>query len=122
MGILTTFHSDVVLGQVKSTDAGYTTTDLDITFATGMEIGALLKADGTWATIAEAALVAGVYTHSCQTEFTNAVAFTGTMNVRGTTFNKNLLTYSDGAIDAAGEAQLVALGNKVTDKVYGTAL
>ena len=127
MAELKQFYSDLVLGKVASGDLGYSVNEASVTWATGMNAGALLEgsvaAGFTWAPKANAANVTGVLVDVRAIEgyetFTDATAYDFVVAVRGMTLNQNYLKYSDGDIDAAGIAVLEGLGIKVTDKVVG---
>ncbi len=120
---LTQFYSDLVLGEVLATDPAFNCDDMTVTWATAMKPGALIKADGTWAAAADVANVVGVVVD------VRALNLTGELNTgstykmavgkRGLILNKNLLKFSDAAINADGVALLEGKGNKVTDRVVG---
>lgn len=118
-------HSDVFLGIVDSTDAGFSFEDMLVTHADGMQAGALIKADGTWAAPADAANIYGVlgdlrYLEPVDSELVVGDQYTARVGVRSLTLNKNLLKYNTGAvIDTTGIDTLKAKNIKVTDKVYG---
>lgn len=120
---LTQFYSDVVLGEVLATDPAYNCDDVTVTWATGMTAGALLKADGTWAATADAALVVGVLTDvralNLEGALVNGQTYKMAVGKRGLILNKNLLKFSDGNINAAAQAALEGFANKVTDRVIG---
>lgn len=120
---LTQFYSDLVLGEVLATDPAYNCDDVTVTWATGMTAGALIKADGTWAAIADAALVVGVVTDvramNLTGELVNGTQYVMAVGKRGLILNKTLLKFSDGNINAAAQAILEGNGNKVTDRVIG---
>jgi hypothetical protein len=129
MAELTQKVSDVLLGQVGSSDAGYSFDESKVTtFATGMEIGAALKITGgkyVWAAIADVADVVGILidvrTTAGYETLVNATDYTFVVAKRGTTINKNFLTLSDGGtagnLTSAAEAFEAAGANKVTDKI-----
>jgi hypothetical protein len=120
---LTQFYSDVVLGEVLATDPAYNCDDVTVTWVTGMAPGALIKADGTWAAIADAASVTGVVTdvraQNLTGELVTGSKYVMAVGKRGLILNKTLLKFSDGAINAAAQAALEDKGNKVTDRVVG---
>lgn len=120
---LTQFYSDVVLGEVLATDPAYNCDDVTVTWATAMKPGALLKADGTWAAIADAATVVGVLVDvralNLTGELVNGQTYKMAVGKRGLILNKNLLKFSDGNINAAAQAVLEGFANKVTDRVIG---
>lgn len=120
---LTQFYSDLVLGEVLATDPAYNCDDVTVTWATGMTAGALIKADGTWAAIADAALVVGVVTDvramNLTGELVNGTQYVMAVGKRGLILNKTLLKFSDGNINTAAQAILEGNGNKVTDRVIG---
>lgn len=120
---LTQFYSDVVLGEVLATDPAYNCDDVTVTWVTGMTAGALLKADGTWAATADAALVVGVLTDvralNLEGALVNGQTYKMAVGKRGLILNKNLLKFSDGNINAAAQAALEGFANKVTDRVIG---
>ncbi|ULG01448.1 hypothetical protein phiA019_0102 [Aeromonas phage phiA019] len=117
------FYSDLVLGVVEASDIGYSVEEVSVTWAASMAAGALLKADGTWAAIADAASVASVLIDARVTreaqDFVVGTQYKLVVAKRALTLNKNLLKFSDGAINAAGVTALEAKGIKVTDKVVG---
>ena len=117
------FYSDVVLGEVLATDPAYNCDDMTVTWAANMKPGALIKADGTWAAIADAANVVGVVVDVRAQNLTGELVATQTYKMavgkRGLILNKNLLKFSDGAINAAAVAVLEAKANKITDRVVG---
>ena len=118
-------HSDLFLGIVDSTDAGFSFEDKLVTHAAGMKAGALIKADGTWAAPADAANIYGIlgdirYLEPVDPELVVGQQYTARVGVRSLTAYKNLLKYNTGAvIDTAGINTLNAKNIKVTDKVYG---
>ena len=117
------FYSDLVLGSVVSSDLGYSVEEVSVTWAANMAAGALLKADGTWAAIADAATVSSVLIDARVTreaqDFVVGTVYKLVVAKRALTLNKSLLKFSDGFIDAAGVTALEAKGIKVTDKVVG---
>jgi hypothetical protein len=120
---LNQFYSDVVLGEVLATDPAYTCDDMTVTWTTAMKPGALIKADGTWAAAADVAQVVGVVVDvralNLTGELTNGSTYKMAVGKRGLILNKNLLKFSDAAINAAGVTLLEGKGNKVTDRVVG---
>lgn len=120
---LTQFYSDVVLGEVLATDPSYNCDDMTVTWVTAMKPGALVKADGTWAAIADAANVVGVVVdvraQNLTGDLVNSSPYVMAVGKRGLILNKTLLKFSDGAINAAAQAVLEGNGNKVTDRVIG---
>lgn len=120
---ITQFYSDLVLGTVVASDLGYSVEEVSVTWAANMAAGSLLKADGTWAAIADAATVSSVLIDARVTreaqDFVVGTVYKLVVAKRALTLNKNLLKFSDGAINAAGVTALEAKGIKVTDKVVG---
>lgn len=120
---LTQFYSDVVLGEVLATDPAYNCDDVTITWAAGMTAGALVKADGTWAATADAGTVVGVLTDVRALNLEGALVAGQTYKMavgkRGLILNKNLLKFSDGAINDLAVSILETRANKVTDRVVG---
>jgi len=120
---VTQFYSDLVLGKVDSSDLGYSVEEVSVTWADDMTCGALLKADGTWAVAADAADVASVLIDARvlreSQDFVVGTQYKLVVAKRAMTLNKNLLKYSDAAINAAGVTALEAKGLKITDKVVG---
>lgn len=120
---VTQFYSDLVLGVVEASNIGYSVEEVSVTWAASMAAGALLKADGTWAAIAEAANVAYVLIDARVTreaqDFVVGTQYKLVVAERALTLNKNLLKFRDGAINAAGVTALEAKGIKVLDKVVG---
>ncbi|CAH9011336.1 putative decoration protein [Vibrio phage 249E41-1] len=110
--------SVVVLNKFNS--FGMAHDSVTVTVTDTMKQGSLLKADGTEAATADAANVVGAID---DLEFLRklrggdgAVATGDEVTVavakRGVMFNEAVLTYSDGAIDAAGKAALAVFANK----------
>lgn len=120
---VTQFYSDLVLGVVEASNIGYSVEEVSVTWAASMAPGALLKADGTWAAIADAASVAYVLIDARVTreaqDFVVGTQYKLVAAERAMTLNKNLLKFRDGAINAAGVTALEAKGIKVLDKVVG---
>lgn len=117
------FYSDLVLGEVVATNPAFNCDEMTVTWVTGMKPGALIKADGTWAAAADAASVVGVVVDVKALNLTGELVTTTTYKMavgkRGLILNKNLLKFSDAAINAAGIAALEAKAIKVTDRVIG---
>lgn len=118
---LNLLEEQVVLGSVHS-DSGFTHDTLDVTFSATLKQGSLLKADGSEAATADAADVIGavddltIRRHSDELEVGDTVKIS--VARRGLVLNRSVLKYSDGAINAAGEAALSAAGNnKIGDVV-----
>ena len=120
---VTQFYADLVLGVVEASNIGYSVEEVSVTWAASMAAGALLKADGTGAAIAEAASVAYVLIDARVTreaqDFVVGTQYKLVAAERALTLNKNLLKFRDGAINAAGVTALEAKGIKVLDKVVG---
>ena len=120
---VTQFYSDLVLGVVEASNIGYSVEEVSVTWAAGMAAGALLKADGTWAAIADAASVAYVLIDARvpreAQDFVVGTQYKLVAAERAMTLNKNLLKFRDGAINAAAVTALEAKGIKVLDKVVG---
>lgn len=129
MAELKQFVSDVLLGQVNASDAGYNFEQGTVTWSTGMKAGAALKLVAgkyVWAAIADVANVVGVLvdqgaTDGLDGDKVDATDYEMIVAKRGCTINKNTLTLSDGGtagnITSAAEAFEAAGANKVTDKV-----
>lgn len=118
--------SDIVLGVAVSNDGGWPYgTTAEITYATTIKNGMLIKKDGTLAAVADAADVIGVLADErlvgglcgCDGGLEVGKGYKFAYITRGGTLNKIKLFYSDGttAIDAAGITALEARGNKVTN-------
>ncbi len=121
---LNLLEEQVVLGAVHS-DSGFTHDTVEVTYAATLKQGSLIKADGTEAAIADAADVVGavddltIRRHSDELTVGDTVAIS--VAKRGLILNRSVLKYSDGAIDAAGEAALSAAGNnKISNVVVDT--
>lgn len=113
------FNEEVVVLN-KFDSFGMTHDSVTVTVTDTMKQGSLLKADGTEAATADAALVVGVVDDleflrklrggdgqvATGSDVTIAVA------KRGVMFNEAALAYTDGAIDAAGKAALSVFINK----------
>lgn len=125
MAELTQKVSDVLLGQVGASDAGYSFEEVTVTYSTGMEIGAALELDtgkyiwvvalnvaNTSAVLIDVRATAGYETLVNGTDYTFVVAR------RGVTVNKNMLTLADSVVAADITAAAVAFeaagANKVT--------
>ena len=121
------FLSSVFLGEVVSSDLGYTVEEVTVTWAAGMVPGALLEVSSgkyIWAVPANGANVKAVLADAralpeFNGQFTAGSDYTLKVKVRGTTVNRNKLlfttTATSGQLDAA-QAALEAKGFKVTDK------
>lgn len=127
---LNQFYSDLVLGEVLSTDPSYTCDDVNVTWVTGMSAGAMIKADGTWAAKADAADVVGVVVDVRALNLTgslvNSTQYQMAVGKRGLILNKNLLRFSDSQSNPTSDAEqatavavLEGLGNKITARVVG---
>jgi len=128
MTTLNKFYSDVVLGKTASGDLGYSVSEADVTWATGMTTGALLEgtdaAGYTWAAAASIASVTGILIDSRALGYDEtlvaATDYTMVVAKRGMTVNLNYLAFSDATgATAAVAAQLETLGIKATSKVVG---
>lgn len=117
MSTLQKFVSDVVLGKVGSSDLGYTTEEITVTYAAGMDVGALVTSAGAWVAAAGYATIYGVIVDmkakNLDGGLTAGEKFPCVVAVRGTTFKESALKYSDAAINANGIAVLEGKGNKV---------
>ena len=117
MATLSKFVSDVVLGKVGSSDLSYTIEEVTVTYASGMDVGALVSSAGAWLAKAGAANIYGVVidpkVKNLDGKLTAGATFKAVVAVRGTTFKEASLKYSDGVIDSAGIAVLEGKGNKV---------
>ena len=117
MSTLQKFVSDVVLGKVGSSDLGYTTEEITVTYAAGMDVGALVTSAGAWVAAAGYATIYGVIVDmkakNLDGGLTAGETFPWVVAVRGTTFKGDKLKYSDATIDANGIAVLEGKGNKV---------
>lgn len=106
----------VVLGGVDSTSGGWTHDTVELTVTATMKQGSLLLADGTEAETADGANVTGVINdltfrrHRDTLEVGDVLL--ASVAKRGLTLNESALTYTDGAIDAAGKDALSASLNK----------
>lgn len=117
------FYSDLVLGEVVATNPAFNCDEMTVTWVTAMKPGALIKADGTWAAAADVADVVGVVVDvkalNLTGELTTGSTYKMAVGKRGLILNKNLLKFSDTAINAAGVALLEDKAIKVTDRVIG---
>lgn len=125
MEILQGFYSDLVLGKVDSSDAGYCFKEIEATYATGMKAGVLIDASGVVVPAGSASTAIGVVTDrklfANGAEMTLAVGdkFPCVVAVRGVTLNQLLVVYSDGTAITDADALVVEkLGLKLTKKVY----
>ena len=120
--------ADVLVGQVGSSDIGYSFEEATVTFATGMLAGAaldLIAGKYVWSTIATAAnavaVLADIRTVEGYETLVDATDYTLVVAKRGVTVNKTFFNLSDqasgAAVDTAAAAFEVAGANKVTDKI-----
>ena len=119
-------YSDIVLGKVDSTDHGYNFKEVEMTWATTLVAGLVVKADGTpLATAADAADAYGVLVDrkvlpGYDKEKNGLVAgdkVPMVLAVRGLTLNFHKLVTADGvAITDAVAAQLEKNANSVTKR------
>ena len=104
----------VVLGGVDSTSGGWSHDSVEVTVTATMKQGSLLKADGTEAATLDAADVVGAIDDLMFRRHRDELDTGDTVKIavakRGLTLNENALSYTDGAIDAAGKAALAAAG------------
>lgn len=119
------FYSDLVLGKVDSSDAGYSFLEMDVEYADGLVAGTVVTADGTpaeagddvFGVIVDRELIASSYTPD--TAYKAGETYSFVVGVRGLTLNKSALVFADGsAIDDAAIAALEAKGLKITDKYF----
>lgn len=117
-------YSDLVLGNVFSSDLGHCVREINLVKTASMKLGSVLTAAGV-----EAASAADAATVLVWTDVTFDIAdvpvgetFTAVVAKRDLTLNRFKVVYSDGSlIDDDGVAALEALGLKVTGKVLVTA-
>ncbi len=117
-------YSDLVLGNVFSSDLGHCVREVNLVKTATMKLGSVLTAAGV-----EAAAAADAATVLVWTDVTFDIAdvpvgetFTAVVAKRDLTLNRFKVVYSDGSlIDDDGVAALEALGLKVTGKVLVTA-
>lgn len=125
MASLSVFQSDVLLGQTQSSDLGFNTNEVSVTWADGMSMGSALV-DGVWATADTATDVNGVLIDPRAQQYgdetlTAGTAYTMVVAKRGCTINETYFNIdedsstTDTDVDNA-IAAFEALGNKVTDK------
>lgn len=125
-------YSDIVLGRVVAFgDTGWNFDEVNMTFATTLVAGVLVKKDGTLVQTPAAAedihgvlvdrkVLPGVTVWNGMSPIAGEV-LPMVLAVRGLTLNKLKLVYGDGtAIDQAGVDVLEAKGNQVTDRIVGT--
>jgi len=116
MSTLSNFVADVVLGNVGSSDLGYCYEEMLVTYADGMDIGAVVDDGGLFLAIAGVADTYGVIVDMKAKNLDGKLAADDTFQcvvaVRGTSFKGSKVFFSDAAIDAAGIALLEAKGNK----------
>lgn len=127
MATLETFQSDVLLGQVGSSDLGYTVEEVVVTIAAGMKMGAALELTGgkyVWVEAANAANTNAILVDPAAEGYVEELAVgdhTLVVAKRGCTINKNKITYADGSdsavVDAIAAAFEKAGANKVTANV-----
>ena len=129
MATLDTFQSDVLLGQVGSSDLGYTVEEATVTIQAGMKMGAALELVGgkyIWVVAANVANTAAILVDpdaEGYVEELSAGDHTLVVAKRGTTIALNKVTLADSTdaatIRSAADAFEAAGSNKVTDKVFG---
>lgn len=118
-------YSDLVLGNVLSTDIGYCVEEVQLTKTATLDLGSVLTDANVEAAAAADAdrvfiwLDSGVLNLE---DLEDGETFTGVVARRGVTLNQFLVKYSDGSmIDDAGVEALATKGLKVTDKVVNGA-
>jgi len=132
MATLDTFQSDVLLGTVGSSDGGYNTDTVDVTYQATMRMGAALELSApggpyVWVADAAAAVDCTAILIDIRAEaYDGEVLAPGAQRLvvakRGCTINANKITTVDGAAPAILAADLAfeaAGANKVTDQVVG---
>ncbi|AUR84685.1 hypothetical protein NVP1063O_018 [Vibrio phage 1.063.O._10N.261.45.C7] len=129
MATLDTFQSDVLLGQVGSSDLGYTVEEVTVTIQAGMKMGAALELVGgkyIWVVAANVANTAAILVDpdaEGYVEELTAGDHTLVVAKRGTTIALNKVTLANSTdaatIRSAAAAFEAAGSNKVTDKVFG---
>ena len=116
MSTLQKFVSDVVLGKVGSSDLGYTTEEITVTYAANMGVGSVVNSSGVWIATAAAANTYGVIVDmkakNLDGKLTVGATFPCVVAVRGTSFKGSKVLFTDGAINTAGKAVLEAKGCK----------
>jgi len=131
MASLTKFQSDVLLGQVASSDLGYSFKEVTVTIAAGMEMGSVLESTSvagkyTWVVVATVGNADAILIDPKAQGYDEVLAagdHTLVVAVRGVTIAEQELNFGDG-VSAGNIATAIAAfeaagANKVTDKVYG---
>lgn len=117
-------YSDLVLGNVFSSDLGHCVREINLVKTASMQLGSVLTAAGV-----EAASAADAATVLVWTDVTFDIAdvpvgetFTAVVAKRDLTLNRFKVVYSDGSlVDDAGVAALEEVGLKLTAKVLVTS-
>jgi len=117
-------YSDLVLGNVFSSDLGHCVREINLVKTASMQLGSVLTAAGVEAASANDAATVLVWT-----DVTFDIAdvpvgetFTAVVAKRDLTLNRFKVVYSDGSlIDDAGVAALEEVGLKLTAKVLVTS-
>lgn len=117
-------YSDLVLGNVFSSDLGHCVREINLVKTATMQLGSVLTAAGV-----EAAAAGDAATVLVWTDVTFDIAdvpvgetFTAVVGKRDLTLNRFKVVYSDGSlIDDAGVAALEEVGLKLTAKVLVTS-
>ncbi len=117
-------YSDLVLGNVFSSDLGHCVREINLVKTATMQLGSVLTAAGV-----EAAAAGDAATVLVWTDVTFDIAdvpvgetFTAVVAKRDLTLNRFKVVYSDGSlIDDAGVAALEEVGLKLTAKVLVTS-
>lgn len=117
-------YSDLVLGNVFSSDLGHCVREINLVKTATMKLGSVLTAAGV-----EAAAAGDAATVLVWTDVTFDIAdvpvgetFTAVVAKRDLTLNRFKVVYSDGSlIDDAGVAALEEVGLKLTAKVLVTS-
>lgn len=121
-----TFYSDIVLGKVDSSDAGYSFLEMPIAYVETLKAGMMVDKAGVPVAAGSGANAYGVVTdrdlvpaYTPERKFTVGTTYNFTVAVRGLTLNKSKVVYADdSAIDDAALEALEAKGLKITDKYY----
>lgn len=130
MATIDTFQSDVLLGNVQSSDLGYSFEEVTVTIEAGMVMGAALESTSvagkyTWVVPAQVANCDAVLVDPLAQGYDGALAAGDHILVvakRGTTIADNKFVINGGTEpnrQSAIDAFEAAGGNKVTDKVFG---
>lgn len=117
-------YSDLVLGNVLSSDLGHCVREMNLVKTDSMVLGSVLTSAGVEAASAADAALVLVWTDVTFdiSDVATGETFTAVVAKRGLTLNRFRVVYSDGSlIDDAGVDALEEVGLKLTAKVLVTS-